>query len=197
MLVPLIQHLELSSHETERPSKTHPLRMVCSHSAAAAAAAAPATVCTDDSSTLELPLQETDPLAFDVLGIALLHLAGHFVVFGAAAVLLDSGLLQQLKRLRNRSKHRIEGTATLYASEAAAATLSGNDKGNDKINTQRQRDEPAEGKGIGCDSSAQQAMVSIISSYAWLLDCASMSCCKLSTAAVTVCYEADQHASEG
>jgi hypothetical protein len=62
----------------------------------------PAALCAASPSPLNLPWQETDPFAFDILGIALLHLAGQTLVLGAAAVLLDAGLLQKLKMRSKR-----------------------------------------------------------------------------------------------
>jgi hypothetical protein len=60
---------------------------------------AAATAARADSPTpVTLPWQETDPFAFDILGVALLHLAGQTLVFGAAVVLLDAGLLRKLRR---------------------------------------------------------------------------------------------------
>jgi hypothetical protein len=107
------------------------------------------------------------------------------VVFGAAAVLLDSGLLQQLKRWLNRRKHISDRAANLSAAQAAAAySLDA-----DNNNIQRQKDEPAEGTGVMCNSRSQQAMVSIVSLHALVAglpkhellqaECSCYSCCLL------------------
>lgn len=69
-----------------------------------AAATAAATTTTSPTTTGVIPIPglphgPTNPFAYSVLGSAALHLAAQTLVFGAAAVLVDVGLMQLVRRL--------------------------------------------------------------------------------------------------
>ncbi|WIA18353.1 hypothetical protein OEZ85_009818 [Tetradesmus obliquus] len=115
------------------------------------------------STPYTLPLQETNPLSFDILGIALLHLAGQAFVFGAAAVLLDTGLLQWLWRsftIATKRKHTARQSAdTITSSSTAPADRAhGVGAGKDSCATS-ERGKAADSTAAACGGSSQQAMV--------------------------------------
>lgn len=125
----------------------------------------PHTAYAGSSTPYTLPLQETDPFSFDILGIALLHLTGQALVFGAAAVLLDAGLLQRLGRsftTATKRKHTERPSADIIASSTAPADkANGVGAGKDSCVTgERGKAADSTYTAAACGGSYQQAMVS-------------------------------------
>lgn len=122
-----------------------------------------------------LPHGPTNPFCYSVLGSGVVHLLAQTLVFGAAAVLIDVGVMQLLRRAwlgmhRQKHKHHSSSTAegTGEAAEAAAWKGDGAGVGVDggaaglrlSLGGDEDADVAAERRAVKAGQGDEQAMVS-------------------------------------